>query len=166
MSSVLNNSGEADIVFASAPDELAAIRELFREYAAGLAIDLCFQNFEHELATLPGSYAPPHGFLLLARVHGQDAGCIALRPMEDGIGEIKRLYIRPVVRRHGLGRRLVERALAEARRIGYGTVRLDTLREMTTAIALYTAFGFKEVAPYRHGEPEGICYFELKLNGS
>jgi putative acetyltransferase len=86
--------------------------------------------------------------------------------MEEGIGEIKRLYVRPAVRRHGLGRRLVERALKEARRVGYRTVRLDTLREMRVAIALYTAFGFKEVAPYRPGEPEGICYFQLKLNAS
>jgi putative acetyltransferase len=163
MSSALNNSGEAEIVFASAPGEVAAIRELFQEYAAGLAIDLCFQNFERELATLPGGYAPPNGFLLLARVDGQSAGCIALRPMEDGIGEIKRLYVRQAFRRRGLGRRLVECALGEARRIGCGTVRLDTLREMSAAIALYAAFGFREVAPYRPCEPAGICYFELKL---
>lgn len=140
------------------------MRDLFQEYAASLDIDLCFQNFDEELATLPGNYSPPHGCLLLARVANQNAGCIALRPMEDGIGEIKRLYVRPEFRRRGLGRMLVQRGLTEACDIGYEAVRLDTLRTMSAAIALYAGFGFKEVAPYRRGEPPRICYFELKLN--
>lgn len=109
---------------------------LFREYAASLSIDLCFQNFDHELATLPGGYAVPRGCLLLARVAQQNAGCIALRGMEDEAGEIKRLYVRPEFRRRGLGRMLVQRALIEARHIGYHIVRLDTLREMSAAISL------------------------------
>ena len=142
---------------------IPVVRELFKEYAAGLNIDLCFQHFDRELATLPGDYAEPRGRLLLAFVNREVAGCIGLRPMEDGGCEIKRLYVRPAFRRHGLGRRLVEQTLKEAAQIGYRVVRLDTLREMKSAIALYAGLGFKEVAPYRPGEPEGICYFELKL---
>ena len=156
---------KTELAFATSDQHVAIVRELFREYAAGLSIDLCFQNFEEELATLPGSYAPPHGRLLVAKVGQQTAGCIALRPMEANVAEVKRLYVRPDFRRRGLGKALVARVLDEARRIGYRSARLDTLREMQNAIALYSAFGFEEVAPYRQGEPEGICYFELKLNG-
>lgn len=156
---------KTELVFATSTEHFAIVRELFREYAAGLGIDLCFQNFEEELATLPGSYAPPRGRLLVAKVGEQSAGCIALRPMEAHIAEVKRLYVRPQFRRRGLGKALVARVLDEARRIGYRSARLDTLREMQNAIALYSAFDFEEVAPYRQGEPEGICYFELKLNG-
>lgn len=166
MSSALSNPAQVEIVFATEGRDVAAVRDLFREYAASLSIDLCFQNFDHELATLPGGYAVPHGRLLLARVAQQNAGCIALRAMEDGVGEIKRLYVRPEFRRRGLGKTLIQRALVESRGIGYRLVRLDTLREMSAALALYTGFGFKEVAPYRQGEPEGISYFELKLSGN
>jgi ribosomal protein S18 acetylase RimI-like enzyme len=164
MSSARNNPAQVEIVCATEGRDIAAAGELFREYAASLSIGLCFQNFEHELATLPGGYAAPRGCLLLARVTQQNAGCIGLRAMEGGVGEIKRLYVRPEFRRRGLGRMLIQRALVEARDIGYDVVRLDTLREMSGAIALYTELGFKDVAPYRQGEPEGICYFELKLS--
>lgn len=152
-----------ELVSATSAEHIAIVRELFREYAAGLAIDLCFQNFEKELAELPGHYMPPRGRLLLAKRDGQIAGCIALRPMETGIGELKRLYVRPEFRGSGIGQALVARVLDEARKTGYRIVRLDTLREMRNAISLYTAFGFKEVAPYRPGEPHGICYFELNF---
>ena len=163
MSSAPNSPARIEIVCATEGREVAAVRDLFREYAASLSIDLCFQNFEDELATLPGGYAAPRGSLLLTRVSQRNAGCVGLRAMEDGIGEIKRLYVRPEFRRRGLGKMLIRRALLEARDIGYHVVRLDTLREMSAAIALYTGFGFQEVAPYRRGEPDGICYFELKL---
>lgn len=150
-----------ELVPATSAEDIAIVRELFREYAAGLSIDLCFQNFAEELATLPGGYAPPRGRLLLAKVDGKIAGCIALRPMEWETAELKRLYVRPEFRRHGIGKALVAHVLEEARAIGYRTVRLDTLREMHNAIALYTASGFREVSPYRRGEPEGIRYFEM-----
>lgn len=154
-----------NIEVVSATDEHTAIvRELFREYAAGLAIDLCFQNFEDELSTLPGSYAPPRGRLLLAKADGKIAGCVALRPMDNEAAELKRLYVRPAFRKRGIGKTLVARVLDEARQIGYRVARLDTLLEMHDAIALYTLFGFKEVAPYRARQPTGICYFEKELS--
>jgi GNAT superfamily N-acetyltransferase len=140
-----------------------AVRMLFREYAAGLAIDLCFQHFTEELGALPGHYGPPRGGLWLARAGPEIAGCIALRPMEPAICELKRLYVRPPFRRAGIGRELVGVALSEAKRLGYSLVRLDTLRGMTSAIELYEGLGFRETAPYRNGEPPGICYFELPL---
>jgi putative acetyltransferase len=144
--------------------DIEALRRLFREYASTLAIDLCFQNFEQELSSLPGKYAPPHGGLWLAGAGPDAAGCIALRPMEPGICEVKRLYVRPSFRRSGIGRELVRVALTEATRIGYNRVRLDTLREMKAAVALYQGMGFRETAPYRDGEPQGICYFERRLD--
>ena len=142
---------------------IATVRALFQEYASTLSINLCFQNFAQELATLPGAYAPPRGRLLQARVVRQSAGCIALRAMAKGVGEIKRLYVRPEFRGLGVGKSLVQRVLKEARHIGYRIVRLDTLREMRAAIALYVQFGFVQIAPYRHGEPDEIIYFELDL---
>jgi ribosomal protein S18 acetylase RimI-like enzyme len=153
-----------ELVAATSAEHIAIARELFREYAAELTIDLCFQNFEEERSTLPGSYAPPRGRLLLAKGAGQNAGCIALRPMDNEAAELKRLYVRPAFRRRGIGKTLVARVLDEARRAGYRVARLDTLREMHDAIALYSNFGFTEVAPYRKDEPEKIRYFEKKLN--
>jgi putative acetyltransferase len=162
-SATRNNFPTPEISPATTLEDVAAARELFVEYATDLRIDLCFQNFERELATLPGIYAPPCGCLFLGRIEGRHAGCVALRPMEERTCEIKRLYVRPEFRRRGLGKMLVRRALVEARRIGYRVVRLDTLREMDAAIALYRRLGFEEVAPYRTGEPPGICYFELTV---
>ncbi|HEY0548155.1 MAG TPA: GNAT family N-acetyltransferase [Verrucomicrobiae bacterium] len=143
--------------------DLAAARELFQEYADGLAIDLCFQNFAEELASLPGNYAPPKGCLLLAKVDECDVGCIAVRPLEPGIAELKRLFVQPSFRGRGIAKSLIEAALAFAQHAGHRVVRLDTLREMKTAIALYSGFGFKEIPPYNAGGVEGIQYFELKL---
>ena len=162
MSSVRPEITPAEIVLAGAAD-LVTVRQLFEEYAASLSIQLCFQNFAHELATLPGLYAAPLGRLLLATIDGRAAGCVALRPLENKVGEMKRLFVRPAFRRHGLGRQLVTRVLSEARLAGYATVRLDTLAEMTPAIALYKSFGFREIPPYNEGGPEGIRYFELTL---
>jgi len=145
-------------------NDIAAARELFQEYAAGLSIDLCFQNFQEELTALPGNYAPPTGCLLLASVDEQDVGCVALRPLDSGIAELKRLFVQPAFRGRGIGKLLIEQALTFARRIGYRAVRLDTLREMSSAIALYTALGFEEIPPYNAGGVEGIQYFELNLS--
>ncbi len=143
--------------------DIAAARELFQEYAAGLSIDLCFQNLEEELAGLPGNYAPPKGCLLLAKVDERNVGCVALRQLEPGIAELKRLFVPPPFRGRGIAKALVEAALVFARGAGCRAVRLDTLREMDAAIALYTGFGFKEIPPYNAGGVESIQYFELQL---
>jgi ribosomal protein S18 acetylase RimI-like enzyme len=148
-----------------AVDEVLMVRCLFEEYAASLGIDLCFQGFEQELAGLPGSYAPPQGRLLLAREDGQMAGCIALRPLEPGTCEMKRLFVRPAFRTHGIGRVLVDRLIQEARRAGYRQMRLDTLPSMATALALYRRLGFREIAPYYKNPVEGAVFLELALEG-
>jgi putative acetyltransferase len=143
--------------------DLDAARELFREYAASLGFDLEFQGFSEELATLPGSYAPPRGRLLLAWEGGVAAGCVALRPIERGICEMKRLYVRPGYRGAGLGRRLADRIVQEATDAGYGRMRLDTLPAMAGARALYQALGFRPIPPYRANPIEGAVFLELTL---
>lgn len=148
---------------AETPADIAAIRTLFREYADWLGIDLSFQGFEEELAELPGDYAPPAGCLLLGEIGHAPAGCIALRPLEAGIGEVKRLYMRPAFRGHGLGRRLAERVVAEARAIGYRALRLDTLDRLAEANTLYASLGFRRIDPYYHNPNEGALYYELDL---
>jgi putative acetyltransferase len=143
---------------------LEQVRELFREYAAGLSFDLCFQDFEAELAGLPGKYAPPGGCLLLAVCDGQPGGCVALRRLEDGVAEMKRLYVRPTARGKGLGRRLTLAVLDEARRLGYRSLRLDTVPAvMGEATALYQALGFRPVPPYCHNPVPGAVFLGLDL---
>ena len=132
---------------------------MLREYAAWLQVDLCFQNFEQELAGLPGDYAPPRGRLLIA----EGAGCIALRPIDDDICEMKRLYVRPEHRGSGLGRRLVQAIIDEARSIGYRRMRLDTMPVMDKAQALYASFGFREIEAYRYNPEPGARFLELDL---
>jgi ribosomal protein S18 acetylase RimI-like enzyme len=125
------------------PEQLAWIRELFVEYAHSLSFHICFSDFQKELDQLPGGYGPPSGRLLLALVNSEPAGCVALRPAGEGTGELKRLYVRPIFRGKGIGRRLTERVLGEARRLGYRVIQLDTLPSMKEAQALYRSLGFK-----------------------
>jgi len=149
---------------ASSPDELDQARALFREYEAWLGLDLCFQNFEKELAELPGAYAPPAGRLLLAYENDQLAGCVALRRLSDGVCEMKRLFLRPQFHGGGRGRQLAEGIIDEARSAGYERMRLDTLAaQMGKAIALYRSLGFKEIEPYYDNPVPGALFMELGL---
>lgn len=138
---------------------------LFEAYAASLPVDLGYQNFASELAALPGDYAPPRGALLLARGEGGAAlASVGLRPLtEEGCCEMKRLYVLPTGRGLGLGRAMAEAAVAEARRIGYAEMRLDTLPGMDAAIRLYRAMGFAPTAPYYGPTPEGTLFMALRL---
>jgi putative acetyltransferase len=151
-------------VQAERPAQVAQARELFLEYAQSLGVNLCFQNFEKELAGLPGHYAPPQGRLLLAEYDGQLAGCVALHQWEHGVCEMKRLYLRPSFRGKGLGRVIAETAIAEARNIGYQHMRLDTIEPiMKDAVEMYRKLGFREIAPYRPNPIPGAMYMELQL---
>lgn len=160
------------IRFAATKKDFAQARALFEEYAAWLNVDLCFQGFAQELATLPGAYVQPLGCLLLASPNGPADtadGCIALRPIdvEDmppaSVAEVKRLYVRPAARGTGTGSGLAQRLIDEARRIGYRELKLDTLDWMTDARALYTRCGFRECAPYYHNPLPGVVYMSLTL---
>jgi putative acetyltransferase len=149
---------------AESPSQIARARELFLEYAQSLGFSLCFQNFDQELAVLPGVYAPPEGRLLLVECEGQLAGCVALHKLEPGVCEMKRLYLRPQFRGKGLGRVLAERIIAEARQIGYRRMRLDSVEPvMKDAVAMYRRLGFKEIAPYCANPMAGALYMDLEL---
>ncbi len=149
-------------VTAAGPD-LEAVRNLFFEYADALGFELCFQGFDQELAALPGDYALPRGSLLLAKQGGEAAGCVAVRPLDAGRCEMKRLYVRPEFQGTGLGRRLAERAIDFARSCGYHSMVLDTLPDMHAARALYGKLGFKPCAPYYDNSAIGSDCFELML---
>jgi putative acetyltransferase len=160
-----NTTSPLTIKQAESGAQIAQVRELFLEYAKSLGFSLCFQSFDQELAGLPGDYAPPAGRLLLAEYEGQLAGCVALHRLAPEICEIKRLYLRPAFRGKGLGRRLAEIIISEARGIGYQRLRLDTVEPvMKDAVALYRMLGFREVAPYRANPIEGALYMELVLS--
>ena len=153
-----------NLIQAQSSEEIGRARALFEQYAAGLGIDLCFQNFAKELAELPGAYVPPSGRLLLAVEAGQTAGCVALRKIADGVCEMKRLYVRPEFRGTGLGRTLAEAIILAAREIGYQQMRLDTLPgKMDRAIAMYRDLGFKEIGPYYENPVESALFMELEL---
>jgi putative acetyltransferase len=143
-------------------------RDIFTEYARSLAVDLCFQGFDQELAQLPGEYAPPRGALLLAKVEGVVAGCCALRPLDaadyPNASEMKRLYVRKAFRGFGLGRQLAEAILDQARLAGYSCVLLDTLDDMEAARALYEELGFEEVPPYYHNPHAGAHYLKVDID--
>lgn len=162
-----NQAPRIELIRAAAPPWLEPAREILREYAASLAVDLCFQNFDAELAALPGAYAPPGGQLLLAYVDGALAACGAMRGLEDvdhpNACEMKRLFVRPAFRRFGLGRTLAEALLDEARRAGYSTMLLDTLDEMESARELYASLGFEECAPYYFNPIPGAHYLKVAL---
>jgi GNAT superfamily N-acetyltransferase len=148
---------------AESTGQIVQARELFLEYARSLGFDLCFQNFEQELAGLPGDYAPPEGRLLLAECEGRLAACVALHKLDSDICEMKRLYLRHEFRGRGLGRALAERIIAEARQIGYRRMRLDTVEPvMKDAVAMYRRLGFKEIAPYCTNPMPGALYMELE----
>lgn len=154
----------ANIRAATFPADLATVRALFREYSAGLGIDLNFQGFEQELATLPGKYAAPAGRVLLAEKDGGPVGCVALRPLDNGDCEMKRLYVRATVRGEQLGRRLAQRICEEARDAGYRRICLDTLDTMQAAQALYHSLGFREIGPYVFNPIPGARYLALELD--
>jgi len=153
------------ILDASSGGALHQVKSLFEEYAASLGIALCFQGFAQELAALPGCYAPPRGRLLLGRWNQEVAGCVALRPLLNGICEMKRLYVRPDYRQHGVGRALAEQVIGEAALAGYSRMRLDSLPSMERAIQLYRRLGFRDVPPYGKNPLPGAVFLELPLAG-
>jgi putative acetyltransferase len=152
------------VIQAETPTQIAQARELFLEYAQSLGFSLCFQNFDKELAELPGDYAPPDGRLLLAQYEGKVAGCVALHRLGDNVCEMKRLYLRPEFRGKRLGRALAEFVIAEARSMVYHRMRLDTVEpSMGDAVAMYRKMGFREIPPYRPNPMAGAIYMELEL---
>jgi putative acetyltransferase len=153
----------ARIIEAETPESIAMVRRLFEEYAISLELDLGFQHFAEELAGLPGEYTRPAGGLLLGFHDREPVGCVGFRPLEPGIAEMKRLYVRPIARGGGWGRRLAERAVSDARDAGYRRMRLDTLPAMHSAQGLYLALGFGEIPPYRHNPVPGARFLELEL---
>jgi ribosomal protein S18 acetylase RimI-like enzyme len=159
-----NQRGPLQFVETESPVQIAQARELFLEYAQSLGFSLCFQNFDKELAGLPGEYAAPAGRLLLAEYEGRLAGCVALHRLEPGICEMKRLYLRPQFRGKGLGLALANRIIAEARQIGYQCMRLDTVEPvMKEAVAMYRRLGFQQIAAYCVNPIAGALYMELHL---
>lgn len=149
---------------ATSEQDVTIARRLFSEYADWLGIDLSFQSFDEELASLPAPYIRPMGLILLAQHQNVVAGCIGLRPIDKEIGEVKRLYVVQAHRGHGIGRCLIEAAIAESKKIGYACLRLDTLPAMKTAQHLYEGLGFKPIAPYYHNPISGTEYLELTLD--
>ncbi len=152
---------------ARAAEDIAIAREMFREYQVWLGVDLCFQDFDSELANLPGAYAPPRGEIFIAAQGDDVAGVVAVRPISDGLdgrSEVKRLYVREDWRGQGLGRALADAAVSFATHAGYATMVLDTLPHLVTARDMYTRMGFKEIVPYYENPLSGVVYMEKTLN--
>ncbi len=144
--------------------EINAARKLFREYETWLGLDLCFQDFEEELANLPGKYVAPTGLLLLVYSDHELAGCVALRKLKDSVCEMKRLFVRDEFRGQGVGKLLIEKLIAKAREIGYEKMRLDTYpSKMGNAVSLYETYGFVQIPPYYHNPHDGVLFMELPL---
>lgn len=164
----MSRSESVELFVPETPAWLDAARTVLREYAAGLGVDLCFQNFEHELASLPGEYAPPGGALLLATVDGQLAACGGLRALPDvdypNACEMKRLFVRPAFRGYGLGRRLAQELIDRATEAGYSVMLLDTLDDMEAARGLYATLGFEEIPPYYYNPIPGAHYLKVDLD--
>ena len=153
-----------EITPATTDEQIEQARALFREYEAWLGMSLCFQGFEEEMANLPGKYAPPGGRLYVAYNDGKPIGCIALRGIEPSICEMKRLYLRDAARGKGVGVRLIEQVIADAREIGYEKMRLDTYPpKMGKAVSLYEAHGFYEIPAYYHNPHDGVLFMEKTL---
>ena len=149
---------------ANDPKRIDEVRLLLQEYASSLGVDLCFQNFDQEMATLPGDYSPPTGALLLAEDQGKAVGCVAFKKIANEVCEMKRLYVRPNSRGKGVGKLLTETILQKARNFGYKRVRLDTLPSMKEAISMYVSMGFKPIEAYRYNPVGGTLYLELELS--
>ena len=163
----MNDTPVIEVLTPATPGLLEAARQILREYAAQLGVDLCFQNFDAELADLPGEYAVPRGALLLATVDGEIAACGALRPLTDvdypNACEMKRLYVRPAFRRFGIGRLLAQALMDRGLQAGYSTLLLDTLDDMEAARGLYASLGFEEIAPYYFNPIPGAHYLKASL---
>ena len=157
-------NSDVELLHIEAGPQLEDIRALFLEYARSLDFSLCFQNFDEELRNLPAEYAPPRGRLILCRYDGSAAGCIALKPLAGEFCEMKRLFVRPEFRGKRLGVKLATYLIEEARRVGYGAMRLDTIGSMDRAIALYRSLGFREIAPYYRNPIPNAVYFEFTLD--
>lgn len=151
------------IVFAKNKQEIAAVHRLFREYENFLDVDLCFQQFEEELASLPGKYAVPDGALFLAMDTETAAGCVGLRKTDTGVCEMKRLFVKPGFRGKGVGRMLAEKTIREAKTLGYKKMRLDTMDWLKEAARLYESLGFQQIPPYYHNPISGAAFWELNL---
>lgn len=154
---------ERFVITSTSSNDMGEVRKLFREYEAFLGIDLCFQDFEQELADLPGKYSPPSGALMLIRTGERVAGCVALRELEQGVCEMKRLFVRPEFRGRGLGRRLAERIVEEAKLMRYRRMKLDTFEFLDGAVYLYKQMGFRKIGSYYDNPHEEVQYWELNL---
>ena len=156
-------SGSIALIPAESQEQVAIVRELFREYSNAIGVNLEYQGFAAELDALPSPYVPPHGTLLIAQINGDTAGCVALRRLDHQTGEMKRLYVRPAFRGWGLGEHLIEAAIQAARGAGYTALRLDTLPSMATAQGLYRKLGFSEIPAYNNTHLPGTRFYELPL---
>lgn len=164
----MGSTPEITLATADEPELVETARQLFREYAQAIGVDLCFQNFEAELASLPGEYAAPEGALLVALLDGQPAGCGALRPLRDvdysNACEMKRLYVPRAFRRFGLGRLIAQQLIDLAMQAGYSTLLLDTLDDMEAARGLYESLGFEPIPPYYYNPIPGAHYLKVDLD--